>query len=102
MDLAEAGPPRKLTSDEIQTTLRTNLPRMQRCFGTELRSNPSFKGATVNWSVRADGKVFNVRLESAGDASKTLEICMVRTFRSIRFPAFNDLPMNISFPFVVE
>ena len=102
MDLAEAGPPRKLTSDEIQTTLRTNLPRMQRCFGAELRDNPGFKGATVNWSVRADGKVFNVRLESAGAASKTLEICMVRTFRSIRFPAFNDLPMNIAFPFVVQ
>ena len=102
MDLAEAGPPRKLTSDEIQTTLRANLPRMQRCFGAELRTNPDFKGATANWSVRADGKVFNVRLESAGAASKTLEICMVRIFRSIRFPAFNDLPMNIAFPFVVQ
>lgn len=102
MDLAEAGPPRKLTSDEIQATLRTNLPRMQRCFSSELRSNANFKGATVNWSVRADGKVFNVRLDGAGEASKTLEICMVRTFRSIRFPTFNDLPMNISFPFVVE
>ena len=75
---------------------------MQRCFGPELRTNPDFKGATVNWSVRADGKVFNVRLESSGQTSKTLEICMVRTFRSIRFPGFNDLPMNISFPFVVE
>jgi len=102
MDLAEAGPPRKLSSDEIQTTLRTNLPRMQRCFGAELRTNPDFKGATVNWSVRADGKVFNVRLESVAASSKTLEICMVRTFRSIRFPAFNDLPMNIAFPFVVQ
>jgi hypothetical protein len=102
MDLAQAGPPRKLTNDEIQTTLRNNLPRMQRCFGSELRTNPEFKGATVNWSVRADGKVFNVRLESAAASSKTLEICMVRTFRSIRFPAFNDLPMNIAFPFVVQ
>jgi serine/threonine protein kinase len=102
MDLAEAGPPRKLTNDEIQTTLRTNLPRMQRCFGAELRANPNFKGATVNWSVRADGKVFNVRLESAGDSSKTLELCMIRTFRAIRFPAFNDLPMNIAFPFIVQ
>ena len=102
MDLAEAGPPRKLSSDEIQTTLRTNLPRMQRCFGAELRTNPDFKGATVNWSVRADGKVFNVRLESVAASSKTLELCMIRTFRAIRFPAFNDLPMNIAFPFVVQ
>jgi hypothetical protein len=31
-----------------------------------------------------------------------LELCMIRTFRAIRFPAFNDLPMNIAFPFVVQ
>jgi hypothetical protein len=43
-----------------------------------------------------------VRLESAGDSSKTLELCMIRTFRAIRFPAFNDLPMNIAFPFIVQ
>jgi hypothetical protein len=102
IDLSGSTPARKLSDAEIRDTIRSALPRMQTCFGNELASNKAFTGATVTWSVRADGRTFNIRVSSAAPASAGLEACVVRTFRALRFPRFNDLPMNLSFPFYIQ
>ena len=95
-------PASKLTDEQVTSTLYSNLGRVQGCFENELRENPSFTGVTVNWSIRPDGRTFNVRVEGRGRITSSLESCLTRAFRRIRFPEFNDVPMNVSFPFNLQ
>ena len=100
LDFNSNLPTRTLSQDEINSTLRSEAYRLQRCFESEMRVNPRFRGAELTWSIHPDGRVFNVRAE--GNMSDSTETCLTRQFRRIRFPAFNNLPMNVSYPFYVQ
>lgn len=100
--LDSSEPSFRLTSAQINETVRQNLGRVRPCFDAELRENPRFAGATVNWSINPDGRTFNVSVSSTGRVTPTGERCLVRAFQRIRFPRFNDVPMSVSFPFNVQ
>jgi hypothetical protein len=100
--LDSSEPSFRLTSAQINDTVRQNLGRVRPCFDAELRENPRFAGATVNWSINPDGRTFNVSVATSGSITSTGERCLVRAFQRIRFPRFNDVPMSVSFPFNVQ
>jgi len=100
--LDSSEPSFRLTSAQINETVRQNLGRVRPCFDAELRENPRFAGATVNWSINPDGRTFNVSVTASGRVTPTGERCLVRAFQRIRFPRFNDVPMSVSFPFNVQ
>jgi hypothetical protein len=57
---------------------------------------------TVQWSIVPDGRTTNIRIESHGEVSDDARSCLRRAFRRMRFPEFNDVPMNISVPFLLQ
>lgn len=95
-------PPSKLSNDQINGTVRANLGAVRPCLESEMRSNPGFRGARVNWSIHPNGRTFNVNASGMGSISDDAERCLVRAFRSMRFPEFNDVPMSVSFPFTIQ
>lgn len=95
-------PARKLTSEEINGTIARNQSSVQRCFQRELRANPRFQGVTVSWSIVPDGRTTNIRIEEHGEVTDEARSCLRRAFRSMRFPEFNDVPMNVSIPFRLQ
>lgn len=90
----------RLTQPQINATVSQHAAGLQSCFMDELRAKPSFRGATVDFSIQPNGRPFSVRVR--GDASPALRACVVRSFRQMRFPEFNDVAMNISYPFQVQ
>lgn len=95
-------PSRKLSSEEINQTIAANQSSIQRCFQRELRANPRFTGVTVSWSIVPDGRTTNTRVEAHGDVSDDATRCLRRAFRGMRFPEFNDVPMNVTIPFRLQ
>lgn len=102
LDFDNTKPASKLSSSEVNATLGANAGRISSCFQDELRNNPSFRGATLRFSINPNGQTFSVRASSDGRMSSTAETCLVRAVRSIRFPTFNDVPMSVSYPFYVK
>lgn len=98
----DTAPTRKLTSEEINATMRSNVGDVRDCLLDESRGNPDFGGANVNFSIRPDGRTFNISVDARGPLSTSGERCLITAFRGIRFPTFNDVPMSISFPLTVR
>lgn len=102
LDFDSTKPASKLSSSEVSATLSTHAGRISGCFQDELRNDPSFRGATLRFSINPNGQTFSVRASSDGRMSSTAETCLVRAVRGIRFPTFNDVPMSVSYPFYVK
>ncbi|MCB9533402.1 MAG: AgmX/PglI C-terminal domain-containing protein [Myxococcales bacterium] len=95
-------PASKLTVDDLNATLAANQSSIQLCFQRELRDNPDFRGVTVRLSIVPDGRTTNVRVDGRGRVSDDVQACLRRAFRVMVFPEFNDVPMNVSFPFQLQ
>jgi hypothetical protein len=95
-------PSSKLTSDQINGTVRAHVGSIRPCLEREMRGNPGFRGVAVNWSIHPSGRTFNVNTSGMGSMSDEAERCIVRAFRGMRFPEFNDVPMSVSFPFHIQ
>ncbi len=103
LDFDSSAPSRLLTQGEINSALSRNSGRISSCFADEMRSNPSFRGVTLTFSIRPDGRTFNIRVSAGGSGvSSSGRSCLVRAVRRIRFPEFNDVPMSVSYPFYVD
>jgi hypothetical protein len=98
VDLDSSLPSSLLTSDQINATVSEHLGRIRACYDQEMQINPGFRGVTASWSIRPDGRTFQVRISEPGGASSTGQACVVRAVRRMRFPQFNNVPMNVSFP----
>ena len=103
LDFDSSQPASKLTPAQVNDTLAANSSRISYCFQDELRDNPSFRGATLRFSINPSGQTFSVRASAdGGHMSSTAENCLVRAVRGMRFPTFNDVPMSVSYPFYVR
>lgn len=103
LDFDSSRPASKLTQSQVNDTLNANAGRISGCFQSEMRENPSFRGATLRFSINPSGTTFSVRASAdGGRMSSTAENCLVRAVRGIRFPQFNDVPMSVSYPFYVR
>lgn len=102
LDFDNSRPARKLTNEEINGTIAANQSSVQRCFQRELRANPDFEGVTVRWSIIPDGRTTDIRVEEHGEVTDEVKACLRRAFRHMRFPEFNDVPMTISIPFLLQ
>ncbi|MSQ84194.1 MAG: AgmX/PglI C-terminal domain-containing protein [Myxococcales bacterium] len=79
------GPPQgpeEANKPAVSRASRGKSGAIQRCYDTELRSNPSAEGkVTVLFSVGTEGSVFEAR---ATNASSGLSACIEAVFTSIR------------------
>ncbi|MFT6627223.1 MAG: hypothetical protein ACJA1R_000479 [Flavobacteriales bacterium] len=92
----------KLSYDEINATLNSHVGNLQRCFRSELESNPSFRGVTVQLAIVPDGRTTDLSIRAEGELTSDGRRCVTRVFRRMRFPEFNDVPMRVSFPFAAQ
>ena len=91
----------RLSQAQVNEAVGAQSDALYGCFLDERRSNPAFRGATLTFSIQSNGRTFGIRVQGQ-QVSSTLRSCAVRAVRSLRFPTFNDLPMNISFPIRLE
>lgn len=99
VDFSSDAPTTTLTSDQINAAVGENLYRVRDCYADEMGANSGFRGVVAAWSIRPDGRVFNVRIADAGGGSNRVQTCVTRAIRGIRFAPFNNVPMNVRFPF---
>ncbi len=99
VDFSSDAPTTTLTSDQINAAVGENLYRVRDCYADEMGANSGFRGVVAAWSIRPDGRVFNVRIADAGGGSNRVQTCVTRAIRGIRFAQFNNVPMNVRFPF---
>jgi hypothetical protein len=99
VDFSSDAPTTTLTSDQINAAVGENLYRVRDCYADEMSSNSGFRGVVAAWSIRPDGRVFNARVADAGGGSNRVQTCVTRAIRGIRFAPFNNVPMNVRFPF---
>ena len=80
----------------------TRLRAIQRCYETELRTNPTLEGkVTVEFTIVERGTVTNARASENTTGSAAVANCVVRTVRRFRFnPGPDGGSVTFSYPFV--
>ena len=104
MDFTMGTSGQRLTSSDINATIRTGAGAIRRCFASERSSNPNFASIgtiTIRFSVRPDGRPVGVGL-NPGSYSQSLERCLVRVFRSLRYPDHAGPSLPVTFPIEVR
>jgi hypothetical protein len=102
VDFSSDAPSTTLTSEQITAAVSENLFRVRDCYADEMGSNPGFRGVVASWSIRPDGRAFNVRIVDAGNGGNRVQQCVSRAIRRIRFGTFNNVPMNVRFPLTMN
>lgn len=104
IDFTTTAGTRRLTSNDINDTISGEARGIQRCFRAERDLDPSFGSSgdlEIQFTVRPDGRPIGVDL-APGSYSETLRSCLVRVFRSMRFPEHDGLALPVTFPFHIR
>ena len=82
----------------VRSTLRKHRGRLSGC--RELMNDPEAGAMTVKTSVviNGSGSVASARVVSAGGAPGSVQSCIVRALKKVRFPRFRDPKMTINYP----
>lgn len=88
------GDPRLVTDN-----IARQMPRIQECYSTELRSSPTLSGRVeVEFRV-AKGRVVTARVGQNTTGSTTLAACVMRQVKGLSFPSTVQA-MDVVFPFL--
>jgi len=91
----------KLSPEAVRRAVGRNLGGIKRCYERALPRNPTLAGRiTVNFTIGGGGRV--VSASSGGDTMGEPRVteCVVRSIRSIRFPAPEGGNVDFSYPFI--
>ena len=85
----------------VDTMIKTNLT-VKRCFFAEKKATGSLPSrVNVYFTVMPTGKVPSARVTTAEYKGTTLDSCLGRAFKGIRFPAFEGEPLSMTYPFIL-
>lgn len=98
-----SGSSRVLTDFEINQKIMANFGALRDCIIKEVRTNTSFKGVTVQFFIRPSGTVGGVKIRESRYANKAVGRCIVREFRSLKFPEHGAISnKGVTFPLRVQ
>ena len=104
IDFTSNGSTHRLTQADINATIRREARAIHRCFAMERADNPDFARLgriTVQFTVRPDGRPVGVSL-TPGLYTDGLRSCIVRVFRSLRYPEHSGLALPVTFPIEIQ
>lgn len=86
------------SADAIGRVVNDHQDAIISCYKKEARLNPSLKGSvTVVFTIRANGRVSNIRIEKSTLKNRSAENCIKRRIRSWRFQPIDPKQGNVSF-----
>jgi hypothetical protein len=90
-----------LSKEVIQRVIRRQLGRMRYCYERELAKDPKLAGrVVVDFVIDKQGKVVHASTRSSTLASRSVETCLVRSFRAMIFPKPKKNIVKVSYPLV--
>lgn len=98
-----AFPPRSrlesLTSDYIQSTLRTQRNLFFKCYTSLLQKTPGVSGeASVAFTIERSGRVSQAEVSSSNFKDPNFRRCLTEAVRRVEFKSFAGDPVNTLFP----
>ena len=89
-----------LTPDMIQKVVGKYQGRMRVCYAEALQENPSLKGRiSIRFTINSNGDVSNAQVASSNLGNAAMDECVMRRVSRMKFPAFNNSPKTVVFPF---
>jgi len=93
-----------LSNDEIMSLVyaRSNLRRLYACIRTELKRNPDMpKQFTLDFSIKNDGRVGQVRMEDPKLDGGSMQRCFEQKLARLKFRTYSGQVRNVTIPFNV-
>jgi len=93
-----------LSNDEIMSVVyaRSNLRRLYACIRSELRRNPDMnKQFTLDFSIKNDGSIGQVRMEDPKLDGGSMHKCFERKLARLKFRSYSGQVRNVTIPFNV-
>lgn len=79
---------------------RRNMNKLKACLLKEIRRNPDLPGRIViNFSIKNDGHVHNVRMDDIRLENSPLHKCFQRKLAMVSFPSYQGQVQNVTVPF---
>jgi hypothetical protein len=93
-----------LSNDEIMSVVyaRSNLRRLYSCIRYELKRNPDMpKQFTLDFSIRNDGRIGQVRMEDPKLDGSGMHQCFKQKLSRLKFRSYSGQVRNVTIPFNV-
>lgn len=100
---ASTGTPKmkSLPLTVVDTMIRSNMS-VKRCFFAEKQEAGSLPSrVNVRFTVMPTGRVSSARVTTDQYKGSTLDSCLGRSFKAIKFPAFEGDPLSMTYPFIL-
>ena len=99
---AGAYPRGTLDAFLVRDKIRKDLPKINRCYESALRREPALEGkVSVRFAVIRNGYVKGVRVVENTTGNTSVEHCVAKVVRALRFPRRrNGKSVRFTFPFV--
>jgi TonB family protein len=90
-----------LAADALTEAMNDARAKFSACYDAQAKKEPSLAGDVVlRYTVRADGKPYNVKIKRSTLDNAAVEKCMVRVGKKLRFPArAGRKPTKVIYPF---
>lgn len=101
---AKARGPAGLSTEAIESVMKTRQMRIQQCYERELSANPGLRGMiSFRFVIGGDGRVTTSRVIKDELGSAPVASCIVREVRALKFqePA-GGRPVTFDYPFNLE
>ena len=86
------------SQDAISRVVNKHAEAIENCYKREVRLNPNLKGSiTVQFTIRADGKVDRARISNSTLRNKKTESCILRRVQSWRFKKIDSKEGEVTF-----
>ena len=92
-----------LSSEQISQVVRCQLYKIQACYESELRKQPTLHGMIIpTFAITSAGRVDRVRIEETTMRSPEMEACIIKTFSKLRFPPQKAESLDVRYPLIFK
>jgi len=96
-----ASPSGTLPREEIRRIIQQDRHRFRACYERGLAADPNLAGRVkVRFVIRADGSVADVTDDGSDLPNRTVALCVLRAFESMRFPSPEGGSVTVVYPLV--
>ena len=99
--MASGGSTHILSDEEVNDVILASFGGLRSCILKELKSNPSFRGATVKFFIRPTGTTGGVKVQGKYGGTQVGD-CLVGRFRAMKFPEHGGLNRGVIYPLEVQ
>lgn len=99
---AGSGPRGTLDAFLVRSKIKQDLPKINRCYESALKTEPELEGkVSIRFAVVRAGTVHGVEVVENTTGSESVERCVARVVRTLRFPKRRyGQSQRFTFPFV--